>query len=76
MLTQQQLVLCVATLLGAFGGFPAPPKVFNQLAQNELVQWALVFTLLWQGGAGQDTRVALTVTVLAFVVHRFLKSQE
>ena len=33
-----QMILVSATAIGAFGGFPAPPKMFNELVKNEIVQ--------------------------------------
>ena len=61
-----QLVLAFATGIGAFGGFPEPPAVFKEAIKNELVQWALVFVLLYQGGAGQDVKLALLVTAAMY----------
>ena len=70
--TMSQYVLAIATLLGAFGGFPAAPKVFTNLAQNEIVQWGLVFVLLYQGGAGQDIKFAAMITGAAYVAVKVL----
>ena len=74
--TNQQIILALATGIGAYGGFPAAPKCFNKLAQHEIVQWALVFVLLYQGGAGQDVKFAAIVTVAMYVVHMILKKSE
>ena len=72
--SMNQYVLVVATLLGAFGGMPKAPKMFEKLAENEIVQWALVFVLLYQGGAGQDIKLSMIVTVAAYFVHKYLES--
>ena len=72
--SMNQYVLVVATLLGAFGGMPKAPQVFEKLAENEIVQWALVFVLLYQGGAGQDIKLSLIVTVAAYIAHKYLNS--
>lgn len=66
------LVLVMATAIGAYGGFPTPPPAFQQLAQNELVQWGLVFVLCYQGGSGQDVKLAAMATVAMFALHKFL----
>jgi len=67
-----QLVLAIATGIGAFGGFPTPPALFTELTQNELVQWGLVFVLLYQGGSGQDVKLALLVTAALFASKKVL----
>lgn len=74
--TNQQIILALATGIGAYGGFPAAPAAFTKLAQHEIVQWALVFVLLYQGGAGQDVKFAAMVTVAMYVVHMVLKKME
>ena len=68
----QQMVLVMATAIGAFGGFPQPPRVFSSLAQNELVQWALVFVLCYQGGSGQDVKMAALATAVMYVAKKAL----
>jgi ABC-type branched-subunit amino acid transport system permease subunit len=67
------IVLVSATILGAFGGFPKPPKVFTNLTQYSLVQWLLVFVLAYQGGSGQNVGLALMATLLTFVLYQVLK---
>lgn len=64
----KQLLLPLATAIGAYGGFPKPPAVFNELTNNEIGRYALLFVLVWQGGAGQDMKLALLVTALLYVV--------
>lgn len=70
--TNETILLAILTGLGAWGGFPAPPKGFNRLVSNELVQYALVFVLLMQGGAGKNYKVAGLVTGVMYVLHRIL----
>ena len=69
----KDLVLPLATAIGAYGGFPTPPRFFNELTQNELFQWALVFVLVWQGGSGQDTKLAGLITALMYAVHKSME---
>ena len=68
----QQMVLVMATAIGAFGGFPKPPRVFSSLVQNEMVQWALVFVLCYQGGSGQDVKMAALATAVMYVAKKAL----
>lgn len=63
------IVLVSATILGAFGGFPQPPVLFQKIASFSLVQWLLVFVLAYQGGAGQDAKFAAFATAVTFVVY-------
>jgi len=67
------IVLVSATLIGAFGGFPEPPKVFINLTKYTIVQWLLVFILAYQGGAGQDISFAVGATVFTFLVYHFVR---
>ena len=69
----RDLILPLATAIGAYGGFPAPPKFFNELTQNEMVRWALVFVLIWQGGSGQDVKLAVLITALVFAIHKSME---
>ena len=66
------IILAVATGLGAWGGFPAPPRGFNRFVTSEYVQYALVFILLMQGGAGQNYKLAGMVTGIMYVLHKIL----
>lgn len=68
----QKIVLVMATAIGAFGGFPKPPRVFSDLVQNEIVQWALVFVLCYQGGSGQDVKLAALAVAIMYVAKKAL----
>ena len=67
------LLVAVATMIGAFGGFPEPPAQFLWLTKFPLFQWALVFILIYQGGSGQNPLLALGLTVATFLVYQILK---
>ena len=71
--TGKQLILPLATAIGAYGGFPNPPRVFSELTQNELVRWALVWVLIYQGGSGQDSKLALLITALMYAIHKAIE---
>ena len=47
------LLAAIGTGIGAFGGFPKPPKLFRQLiSKYEALRWLLLFILIWQGSGG------------------------
>lgn len=70
----KDILLALATAVGAWGGFPSPPRQFNRLVVNPLVQYALVFILLMQGGAGKNWKLAGIITVLMYALHMGLDS--
>lgn len=61
-------VLPLATGLIAWGGFPHPPDAFINLTQYELFRYALLFILIWQGGAQQDLKTAFIATAIYYFV--------
>lgn len=71
-----KLLLVLATLLGAFGGFPEPLKSFKWVTQYQVIQWLMVFVLLYQGGAGEDIFLAGVVTAAAFGLHKIISLVE
>ncbi len=75
-LTLKNYIHPIATVLLAWAiaanGFPQPPQIFKNLAQNELFQYFLVFVLVYQGGARQDIGMALMVTVGLFLLAKIL----
>ena len=62
----------LATVLGAWGGFPEPPAFFKRLARNELFQYFLVFALVYQGGGNQEIATSLMVVVGLYLVTKIL----
>lgn len=66
------IILALATAVGGFGGFPAPPRVFSRLSSSPLVQHALLFTLIWQGGGKQNMKFAAMITVAIFLATQVL----
>lgn len=61
------LTLPLFTALGAFGGMPTPPAIFNDLSKQMWFQWLMVWVLVMQGGAGMNVTLA-TVTVVVFFI--------
>lgn len=72
--SKEQILLAVATAIGAYGGFPTPPSNVEALFKNEPVQWFLVYNLIYQGGSGQDVKLALMVTAAMYVFHKAASS--
>lgn len=70
------LLLVSCTVVGAFGGFPEPPKAFLALASYQIVQWALVFVLAYQGGAGQDPVLAGAATLVTLILYKGIRALE
>lgn len=64
----QKWILPAATAVGAWGGFPEPPRMFKNLVKNEIFQYLLVAVLVWQGGGQQNLRVALTIAVAMYLL--------
>ena len=67
-----QLILPLATALGAWGGFPEPPEMLKKLQGNVLVQYLMVVILVWQGGAGQNLQMAIVAAILLYVLKMVL----
>lgn len=45
----------IATSIGMLGGFPQPPKIFlSTVEQYPILQWGLVYVLIYQGMGGGD----------------------
>lgn len=68
----KEIIHPLATVIGAWGGFPEPPKFFKRLARNELFQYFLVFALVYQGGGGEDIATSLMVTVGLYLMTKIL----
>ena len=61
-----RLALPMLTLIGAWGGFPPPPKIFEGLAKWRPFQYFFLWVLVMQGGASVDPGLSL-LSVLIFV---------
>ena len=74
-----KLLLVIATIIGAFGGFPEPPKLFKTMAKYQVVQWGLVAILAYQGGAGENIFLAAGMTAIVYLLYkgaRLFETQE
>lgn len=72
----EPLILPLVTAMGAFGGFPEPPSMFKNIIKNIVVQYFLLFLLIWQGGGGQNWKLSAKVTVVIFVLITAMKMFE
>ena len=64
----------LATGIGAFGGLPQPPKLFVDITQRyELLQWILVYVLIWQGAGGYDEYILLFGTIVLFILYKLVE---
>lgn len=61
------ILIATATGLGAFGGFPDPPKIFKNLIKNEIVKWILLAILIWQGGGGASSNPVKDVVITSLI---------
>jgi len=62
------LILNVCTMIGAFGGFPEPPKAFkNAFNKFPFIKWILLAVLIYQGGGEQNVQLAVELTVICFL---------
>lgn len=66
------LIVATATVIGAWGGFPESPQLFKDLTKHKLVQYMLVFVLLYQGGGGQDIVLSLLITLVFFIINEYI----
>jgi hypothetical protein len=68
------IVGLLATGIGAFGGLPQPPKLFVDITQRyELLQWILVYVLIWQGAGGYDEYLSLLGTISLFILYKLVE---
>ena len=70
----ETIIGVMATIIGAFGGFPQPPQAFLNLTKHEPIQWFLVFVLAYQGG--HDPVLAVIATVVTFVIYKVMHPME
>lgn len=66
-----------ATSVGMLGGFPQPPKIFlSMVEQYPILQWALVYLLIFQGMGGADkywSAIGVGATFLLYKVMNYIE---
>lgn len=72
LLSPNNLLLPLATAIGAFSPFPAQPKLIQELGKNEWYKWLMVFILIWQGGGAQRLDLSLVATAVTYLIVKLL----
>ena len=74
---QQSLLVLLGLLgtgIGAYGGMPQPPKLFVDLTQQyEILQWVLVYVLIWQGAGGYDEMLSVIGTIILYILYKIVE---
>jgi len=80
MFNKQGLAIVIGLLgtgIGAYGGMPAPPKTFVKAVDKyPILQWFLVYVLIWQGAGGFDEKLSLYGTLIVFALYKIIKHAE
>ena len=67
----------LGTGIGAYGGMPSPPSTFVKAVEKyPLLQWFLVYVLVWQGAGGYDEQVSLMGTLIIFTMVKLVEYAE
>ena len=66
MMDIKQIVLALFTALGAYGGFPNPPKWWTALTKYLIVRIMCLWALIYQGGGNADITLTTITTVVIF----------
>ena len=69
------IIALMTTAIGAFGNFPASPKVVDEFFnQNPQYKWILIFLLLFQGQGGENIFESALGTGITYLIWRYLNS--
>jgi hypothetical protein len=68
--------LAIATALGAYGGFPTPPKWWVAITSSIVGQYLALWVLIYQGGGQQDYKWTTVVCTIVFAVMSISKKIE
>lgn len=67
----------IATSVGMLGGFPQPPKIFlSTIEQYPILQWFLVYVLIFQGMGGGDKYWSIIGVGATFVLYKVMNYLE
>ena len=66
MMNIKQIVLALFTALGAYGGFPNPPKWWTKLTKFLIVRILCLWALIYQGGGNADIKLTTIITIVIF----------
>ena len=63
----------IATSTGMLGGFPQPPRIFlSTVERYPILQWGLVYVLIYQGMGGADNYWSLIGVIATYVVYKVI----
>ena len=65
-MNMKQIVLALFTALGAYGGFPNPPKWWTQITKYMIVRVLCLWALIYQGGGNADIVLTTITTLVIF----------
>ena len=69
---KQNVILACATVIGAWGGFPEPNPFIKKITKHKIVQYLLVYILVYQGGGGQDHVLSFIITILFYIANNYI----
>ena len=61
-------ILAIFTALGAYGGFPKAPEWWNKITEYQIVQFLILWILVYQGGGNQEILWSLVVALIIYVL--------
>ena len=64
----QSVPIAILTGLGAYGGFPQPPKWWKRLTNFKIMNFLLVWLLVFQGGGGGNLVLTTIVSLIIFII--------
>lgn len=68
--------LAVLTGLGAYGGFPQPPRWWKKLSNFKLMNFIVLWILIYQGGGRTHAVLTTVVSIVIFTVMEVSKLLE
>ena len=72
----KNIPLAILTGLGAYGGFPQPPRWFVKLSLYRLFNFIILWVLIFQGGGGQSPRLTTVVAISIYLIMEGTKVAE
>ena len=76
MITENQIKkipLALLTGIGAYGGFPTPPKWFQKMSKFRGFQFIVLWILVFQGGGGESILLTSIVSIVIYLIMEISK---
>ena len=61
-------ILAILTALGAYGGFPEAPEWWKKFTKYQIVQFIVLWMLVYQGGGNQEIIWSLLIALIVYVL--------